>query len=228
MTRALLLDFGGTLATERTSRARLYCDAAAHAGLDVEEARMTEAMRAAHDAVPHRSAEAGFRYSTRWFQAFIFHVFRSELSFAGELGALEDSLFATFQDAATFRVFPDAARLLRRAKEASVPVAIVSNWGERLPELTRDLGLEVDLVLASAALELEKPDPALFERALATLGAHPDRCLHVGDRHDTDVAGARAAGIECRLLVRDGEPGRERVSSLDEVGFGPGWQNANR
>jgi putative hydrolase of the HAD superfamily len=41
-----------------------------------------------------------------------------------------------------------------------------------------------------------KPDPAIFARALSSLGDVPaDRALHVGDLRRTDVAGARAIGM---------------------------------
>ena len=41
-----------------------------------------------------------------------------------------------------------------------------------------------------------KPDPAIFARALTSLGDVPaDRALHVGDLRRTDVAGARAIGM---------------------------------
>jgi putative hydrolase of the HAD superfamily len=41
-----------------------------------------------------------------------------------------------------------------------------------------------------------KPDPRMFSHALDGLGGpDPARCVHVGDRKRTDVAGARAAGM---------------------------------
>ena len=41
-----------------------------------------------------------------------------------------------------------------------------------------------------------KPDPRIFQHALAGLGGFdPTRCVHVGDRRRTDVAGAQALGM---------------------------------
>jgi HAD superfamily hydrolase (TIGR01549 family) len=41
-----------------------------------------------------------------------------------------------------------------------------------------------------------KPDPKIFSHALDGLGRpDPGRCVHIGDRKRTDVAGARAAGM---------------------------------
>ena len=50
--QALLLDFGGTLATEVSSRAAIYADAARVHGCAVSEERMAELMSSAHAALP--------------------------------------------------------------------------------------------------------------------------------------------------------------------------------
>ena len=199
--RAQLLDFGGTLALERRSRAALYAETGRAHGVDVDEARMEQLMREAHDALP-RELDGAYRYSDPWFRTYIAQVFQGGLSFGGDLEALATDLFAVFSDARTFALFPDARDLLARA--AGLRVGVVSNWGPRLGPLLDGLGVRVDLALASANEQLEKPDPALFRRALEALGVAPGEALHVGDRVDTDVEGARAAGIRPVLLDRSG------------------------
>lgn len=65
----------------------------------------------------------------------------------------------------------------------------------------------LDGILTSAEVGRRKPAPEIFEQALAIAGVAADRAMHVGDSLAEDVAGARAAGIEPVLIVRDGEPG---------------------
>jgi HAD superfamily hydrolase (TIGR01450 family) len=48
-----------------------------------------------------------------------------------------------------------------------------------------------------------KPEPALFDMACKRLGVTPADCVMVGDRPDTDIAGARRAGMRA-ALVRTG------------------------
>ena len=48
-----------------------------------------------------------------------------------------------------------------------------------------------------------KPNPLLFEMALKRLGLPPHDCLMIGDRPDTDIAGAAAMGMKT-ALVRTG------------------------
>ena len=49
------------------------------------------------------------------------------------------------------------------------------------------------------AASVGKPEPQLFLTALDRLG--PGRALVVGDRLDADAAGARAAGLDCALVL---------------------------
>lgn len=223
--RALLLDFGGTLASEVPSRGAIYAEAARGAGLDVSERVMAACMGAAHDALPIELADGSFRYTRPWFEAFIEHVFVEQLGLGrGRLEGVKEELFARFSDAATFQLFPGARELVDAARARGLRTAIVSNWSEPLPQLVESLGLgPFDLILASAAERLEKPDSALFERALSRLGVEPAEALHVGDSHRNDVLGAEALGISALLLDRGADgPTRDRtprvVRSLDEVG----------
>jgi putative hydrolase of the HAD superfamily len=87
----------------------------------------------------------------------------------------------------------DACRVLRAG---GLRLAVVSNWDVGLHEHLRALGLStlVDAVVPSAEAGAPKPSPAVFELALARLGAAPARTVHVGDA-DADAEGARAAGL---------------------------------
>jgi HAD superfamily hydrolase (TIGR01549 family) len=70
-----------------------------------------------------------------------------------------------------------------------------------------------------------KPDPLIFEHALAGLGRpDPRRCVHVGDRRRTDVAGAQAAGMRAVRITAvfedepdQGPPGDAVISSYKEL-----------
>ena len=204
--RALLVDFGGTLATERSSRAEIYARAAAERGIAVTAPRMAELMAAAHAELP-REIGGAFRYSEAWFENFVEHVFGGGLGAGAEdVSAIAVDLLARFSDPATFRLQPGAEELLDGARAGGLALAVVSNWSERLPELLVGLGLadRVDAILASAIERVEKPDPEIFRRALGRLGVAASAAMHVGDRPDRDVAGARAAGIRAVLFDPDG------------------------
>jgi len=79
-------------------------------------------------------------------------------------------------------------------------MAVVSNcsFGQDVIryELTkRGLAERLAFVMVSAEYAVRKPNALLFETAAARLGVKPKDIWFVGDRLDTDVAGARAAGM---------------------------------
>ena len=59
-----------------------------------------------------------------------------------------------------------------------------------------------------------KPNRTMFEAALALLGTAADRTLMIGDRLETDILGARNAGLKTALVLT-GIATREQVANSD-------------
>jgi HAD superfamily hydrolase (TIGR01450 family) len=85
----------------------------------------------------------------------------------------------------------------------AIALLIEAALGRRYPAL----GLQFD--------RLGKPEPHLFAHAAGLLGVSPRRLVMIGDQIDTDVAGARAAGMPVALLegVSRWEHAREHAGS---------------
>jgi len=223
--RTVFLDFGQTLVSESPARHAIYAEAAARAGPGVSAEAMRGHMLRAHDELPQES-QGAFRYTDEWFVQFIDRIFHGYLGLpAGDLPAIRDELFARFSDAATFVLFPGARELLEELQAAGLTTGVISNWSPRLEHILAGLGLaeHLDVVLCSATLGLEKPDPAIFQLGLARAGARPDEALHAGDHPEKDFAAARAVGMDAVLVdhgaaARDAENGEPfRVTSLFEL-----------
>jgi len=124
-------------------------------------------------------------------------------------------------EALEFRPYPDVLPALGELRARGVTLVVASNWDCSLPEWLGPTGITelVDGVVTSAEVGAPKPNPRVFERALAIAGAEPSEALHVGDKVDNDVEGAAAAGVRAVLLQRQGEPppGVEAVCSLREL-----------
>lgn len=95
--------------------------------------------------------------------------------------------------------WPDALDLAARVK-ARVPVAVLSNNGFLFAEMLHILFPELiplfgERLLISASYRTKKPDPAIFKRVLADLGAAPEETLFVDDK-PWNVRGAQAAGLK--------------------------------
>jgi putative hydrolase of the HAD superfamily len=92
--------------------------------------------------------------------------------------------------------------VLHRLRRGGLRLVVISNANGTLAALLDRVGLAAhfEVLLDSTVEGVEKPDPRIFRRALARLGARAERTLHVGDLYHVDVAGARAAGLHAVLL----------------------------
>lgn len=117
-----------------------------------------------------------------------------------------DAAVAALMGALRFEAFGDAAPALMDLRERGLRLAVVSNWDWSLTDVLGGLGLLplLDAVLTSAEVGAAKPDPAIFEAALAAVGCAAADAVHVGDSAEHDVQGARAAGLQALLLARGG------------------------
>ena len=120
-----------------------------------------------------------------------------------------------------FSAYPDALPALSELRERGLTLVVASNWDCSLPDWLGPTGILelVDGVVTSAEVGAAKPNPRVFERALAVASVEPAQALHVGDKLDNDIDGAAAAGVRGVLLQREGSPppGIEAISSLREL-----------
>ena len=116
---------------------------------------------------------------------------------AGVAPELDAAEFApAFVGSLVFRPLDGVVGALRRLKGAGIELACVTNWDVGIGEQLEKAGLAhyLSAVVSSAETGAEKPDPRVFAEALARLGVHPDRAMHIGD-DDADRAGALAGGL---------------------------------
>jgi len=119
-------------------------------------------------------------------------------------------------DSIAYRLFDDVTPALADLERRGVRTAVVSNWDYSLVDVLAGLGLAFEVVVTSAGTGASKPDPAPFRAALDALGIAPGQALHVGDTPEADGDGAHEAGIEVRIIDRDGgRPGT--IARLTEV-----------
>lgn len=99
---------------------------------------------------------------------------------------------------------PGAGEALRRLESNGHPLTVISNSTHgQVEDLLSEAGLcstsgpgaRVVSVLDSGVLGIEKPDPRIFDLALAGLGTTANQCIHVGDSIRMDVHPAQQAGM---------------------------------
>jgi putative hydrolase of the HAD superfamily len=111
------------------------------------------------------------------------------------------------------------AATIDHLKEAGVRVAVVSNSdGSVRGALGRAGLLELfEFVIDSHEVGVSKPDPRIFQAALAHMGLEPSNAWYVGDSVFHDVNGARAAGLSRALLVDPYGLGPAKISTIRSV-----------
>jgi FMN phosphatase YigB (HAD superfamily) len=113
---------------------------------------------------------------------------------------------------------------LDAVRACGVPVVIVSNSEGMLDALFAhlDIARHFDLVVDSGKLGIEKPDPRIWQVALAAFPTAADRVLHLGDTWATDTIGAERLGYRTALIDPHGfydarHPSVPRVTGVVEV-----------
>jgi HAD superfamily hydrolase (TIGR01509 family) len=112
---------------------------------------------------------------------------------------------------------PGLAATLAALKGRSLKLGVLSDYPPRAKLAAMGL-LDAgwDVVLSAEDVDALKPNPPLFEAALATLALEPGDALYVGDRPDTDVDGPRALGMRT-CLVRTWRVPRPHATRADLV-----------
>lgn len=134
------------------------------------------------------------------------------LSADGErLGRLTDAFYEPIR--ACTKPYPDTREILTRLRSQGTRLAIITNapWDTPARLLRGDLErwrIEgfFDAFICSGEVPWRKPNPAFMLAAAEALGIAADECLVVGDTLESDIAGARAAGMRSAWINRAGAP----------------------
>ncbi len=186
---AVLFDFGGTLDADGMPWKERFHRLYGAEGLDVPAARFAPVFYACDDALVG-AVPATLSLSD------VVHTL--SLSLARALGcdpSVGDRVAARFLHDA--RAALEASGALLRRLAARYRLGIVSNFYGNLEAVCAEAGFAnaLGVVVDSACVGCEKPDPRIFHRATEALGVAPAAATFVGDSLARDMAGARAAGM---------------------------------
>jgi HAD superfamily hydrolase (TIGR01662 family) len=196
---ALLIDLGGTLMVElpsdtRAGNAWLFDRATRRpVGVSLDDV-IDRAHRIARAVVARREET---HVEVPWAAAFRLIYDHFGFEFSDSIARLEQGYWDT---SVRFEPIAGAREAIDRAAHLGVQLAVVSNTaysGSVIRAALDQHGLASHLafVVASADYAVRKPNPVLFKLAAARLGLPPESIWFVGDRLDTDIAGANLAGM---------------------------------
>ena len=114
--------------------------------------------------------------------------------------SIEDTEWDFWDAALEVRLIDGVRELLALLHARQIRMGVISNSSFAASTLERELQRQgirgyFEFVISSADYGIRKPDPIIFEVALARLGLGPASAWFAGDNVGYDVVGARNAGI---------------------------------
>ncbi len=230
--RLVTFDLYDTLIELSPPRWERLAQALAGEGVAADPLRLRQADRAAEDfytvengarPIRDRSADerAAFRveHMRRWLVA---AGLADDAATASRVRARYVSEFEETPDHHHYRLFDDVMPALLKLRSAGVRTAVISNADLDVTVIALHFAFadRMDLIVTSALVGYEKPDPRTFRAAVDPLGVAPAEALHVGDQPKSDIVGARGIGMQAALIDRYGrfaDHDGPRVSSLTEL-----------
>jgi FMN phosphatase YigB (HAD superfamily) len=218
---AIVFDCADTLLRMDPSRADIFRDTAAMAGIVLPLEDVERAYDMVDFAIKMRSSKLRTSQAKLEFYHSINAALCNALGIQQSLSTLQPLLLAEFRRRRHWRPFADVDGALRQLA-AEVPLYVLANWDSELPTVLRNTVLDGFFrdVVSSEMLGAEKPDAACFEAFLARVSIDPSRAVYVGNEYLADVVGARGAGLPPVLLDRAGRMRSadcRRISSLAEL-----------
>jgi putative hydrolase of the HAD superfamily len=129
------------------------------------------------------------------------------------------SEFDEMADKSHYRLFDDVMPALRTLRRAGKKTAVISNADDDVTAVCVhfDFATLMDLIVTSALVGYEKPDPRTYYAALEPLRVDPKRALHVGDQPKSDIAGARGVGMGAVLIDRYGRHNGAEIPTVSTL-----------
>lgn len=226
--RVIFFDAVGTLFRVRGSVGQAYSQVAAAYGVAVDPQALDRAFAQAFASAPPPAC-VGLTGSLleEWERAWWHQVVRQTFAqVEGSLTAFGEERFAAFfahlfehfAAGDPWELYPETLPVLQALQQEGIQLGVISNFDSRLVRVLQ--ALQLDGYFSSLTLSTQvgyaKPDPRIFQAALAAQGIPPAAAWHIGDSRREDYEGAKAAGLRALWLDREGKDSscQERIENL--------------
>jgi putative hydrolase of the HAD superfamily len=110
-------------------------------------------------------------------------------------------VYETFARSGVWELFPSVPLILTELNRLGIRLGVISNFDRRLYAVLLHLGVRdaFEHVIISSEIGVRKPGARIFLEAAQRFGVSAHEILHVGDDPESDLWGARAAGLQAIL-----------------------------
>jgi putative hydrolase of the HAD superfamily len=203
--KAVLLDFGDTIATLNPSKEEILGGFLASKGAAVSPAHIRDAYRIVDYCYKQSAVKLKDRQDKKGFLLKINYELLKVLGLSQKSDLWVAELYEHFRERTRWDLFPDVPLALQKISGSGYRMAIIANWDRGLGDLVKSLGIGnyFSDIVCSGELSLEKPAPQIFLHLLKRMDIASDKALYAGNEYETDVVGARNAGLMPVLIDRN-------------------------
>jgi len=203
VTRAVLLDFYGTVARATTwvSADHVLAEHGYTLSADAYERFYNDGI----DGTEHDEHSRSREHYVAWQRARTLAMLAEADVHPGEYEVILEKLRAGTATR-TIEAYDEVPEVLATLRERGLRLVICSNWDWDLREAIEEAGLTdaFDAVVSSAWVGSRKPHPRIYADTLAEAHVDASEALFIGDTWGPDVEGPTAAGIRAVYLRREG------------------------
>jgi putative hydrolase of the HAD superfamily len=221
--KAIFFDAVGTLFHLSGTVGHHYALVASEVGLPLDAEQLDRAFYAAWKKMPQRAATVGPRENDDkgWWRELVDLVLDQVAPSLRELD--RDNFFEIayehFAEAGVWELYPEVPGVLEKLR-LRFQLAVVSNFDGRLRFILQHLGISKFFahIFVSSEIGADKPDPAIYRRAVKLMNLKPNEVIHVGDDSQRDWEAATATGLSVFRLDRKRNSLRDLITTLSTNG----------
>lgn len=209
MIRVVTFDAAGTLIRLVRPPGTTYAETAGLFGYHLDPVRLQEAFRVAWKSLvsPPESPGPQPDDDRAWWRELV----AKTLQVAGyQITPFEEyfaTVYETFARPGIWELFPDVLPILAELSRLGIRLGVISNFDRRLYDILGHLHVRnaFEHMIISSEIGVRKPAARIFRVAAQRFNVELNEILHVGDEPETDLKGARAAGLDALLVDRRNE-----------------------
>jgi len=207
--KALLVDLDDTLLAYSAGVDTSWAEACGAVALPMETAMLlaalTETRKWFWSGDPERHARERVNMLGAWTKIAVEALARCGCGDEALAAAIARDYAARRREA--MQLYPESRAVLEALRTRDLPLAMVTN-GDALQQRDKiqrhDLARYFDAIVIEGEFGAGKPEPAVYQHALAALGAHAHEAWMVGDHLEWDVAAPMRLGLSAVWIDRAG------------------------